>query len=135
MVSRIFSFHFFPIDEAFSFVVQFHGEGDDSFFVSLERFGVLVSFYLLFCGIDTTFYNNIDFLRCLILWQCFVFFFISWGKRRLCFSLYIPFHNFFRNFFCKKFCSFNNIFYFYIVLSLLEAPTGRRWDGHIYIKA
>ena len=62
-------------------------------------------------------------------------FFILWGMRRLCFSLYIPFHNFFRNFFCKKFCSFNNIFYFYIVLSLLEAPTGRRWDGHIYIKA
>ena len=62
-------------------------------------------------------------------------FFISWGMRRLCFSLYVPLHNFFRNFFCKKFCSFNNIFYFYIVLSLLEAPTGRRWDGHIYIKA
>jgi len=74
VVSRIFSLHFFPIDEAFSFVVQLHGEGNDSSFVSLERLGILVSFYLLFCGINTTFYNNLDFLRCLILWQCFVFF-------------------------------------------------------------
>lgn len=88
MVSRIFSLHFFPIDEAFSFVVQFHGEGDDSSFVSLERFGVLVGSYLLFCGINTTFYNNLDFLRCLILWQCFVFFYFVGQEETMFLPLY-----------------------------------------------
>ena len=102
-------------------------------FALLRQMAVFISSWqqgYLFCISSTTI-----LISCAVLFcgnaSCF---FISWGTRRLCFSLYIPFHNFFRNFFCKKFCSFNNIFYFYIVLSLLEAPTGRRWDGHIYIK-
>lgn len=80
--------HFFPIDEVFSFVVQLHGEGDDSSFVSLERLGILVGFYLLFCGFETIFYNILDFLRCLILWQCFVFFYFVGHEETMFLPLY-----------------------------------------------